>query len=293
MRKRLMAATWVGAVGTAGALLSACGTASTIDPVARAASVSTAAPGFTMKLSMQLSGSGLPTTINGTGSGAFDVRDHAGALQLDMKLPSSPQLVAVLGSSTLHFEVIERGLTMYMKLPAGMSSKLPGARPWMKLDLSKAAASAGLSGLTSLASNPVSSDPSQLLQYLRATGKVSDAGIEQVDGRTTTHYAATVQLDKVADAVPAAQRQAVKQASATLERLTGQRSLPVDVWVDSAHLVRRYAMAFDENLPTGQAMSIRMTMDIPTYGPQRAPAVPPASQVLDATALAAQGLKAG
>ena len=50
-------------------------------------------------------------------------------------------------------------------------------------------------------------DPSQALDYLRATGEVEEVGTEQIDGVETTHYRGTIQLDAVAEQVPAEQRE--------------------------------------------------------------------------------------
>jgi hypothetical protein len=262
---------------------------SVIDPVAQAATASTGTPGYRMNLSLSLSSSALPSPITATGVGFFDVRDHAGSVTLEMNLGNSPQVIQALGGSTLHIEELIKGLTIYMKLPAAITSKVPafGAKPWVKIDIAKAASAAGLPGVSSLANNPASSDPSQFLQYLRAvSGKVSKVGTDNVNGVHTTHYRAEVSLDHVPDAVAPALRQSARQSISALEKMTNLRLLPTDVWVDGQHLVRRLQISFGENLSGGPTVTTSIRIDIPEYGPQPAPALPPADQVTDLTTLA-------
>jgi hypothetical protein len=157
----------------------------------------------------------------------------------------------------------------------------------VKIDLARAAGTAGIPGLGSLLSNPASSNPSQFLQYLRAaSGSVTKVGAAPVNGVPTTHYRATINLDRVANALPAGSRAQARQAIAQLEHLTNLHALPVNVWVDGQHLVRRMRFSYDETIGTGQPLRSAITVEIPEYGPQPVPALPAASQVLDATNLA-------
>jgi hypothetical protein len=257
-----------------------------IDPVAKAATVSTSTPGFRMNLGMQIDIAGLGS-VTGTGSGAFDTRPRSGAMDLRMQLPDVPQIAQVLGSRTLAMREIVHGLTIYIHMPAAISSHLPGGRPWMKLDLGKAAAAMGMPGLSSLAGgSPLSNDPTQMLQFLRAvSGGVTTVGHDTVAGYPTTHYRATIDFDKVADHVPAGQRAAIRKTVQTLETLAHVKRIPVEVWVDNSSLVRRFAMHMTMSLPTGSAMGMAMQFTIPEYGPQPQPALPPAGQVTDLGAL--------
>jgi hypothetical protein len=67
-----------------------------------------------------------------------------------------------------------------------------------------------------------------------------------------------------------------------LEQLAHIHTLPVNVWIDGHHLVRRMQLSFNETV-AGQSLSTAMRIDIPEYGPQPAPQLPPASQVADLT----------
>lgn len=277
-------ATLLGAIAVAG-----CGgsVANVVDPVAQAATTSTKTAGYRLNMSLAISSSALPSSITGTGQGAFDVPAHAGAFTLSMNLGNNPQVVQALGSSTLAVQELIKGQTIYMKLPAAITSRVPtfGGKPWVEVNLAKLA---GVAGLSSLTSNPATSDPSQLLNFLRASGKVTKVGTEEVDGLQTTHYRGTIDLSRIADALPSASRQAVKQSVQALEKMTTLRELPFDVWVDGQHLVRRMTMSFSQSV-SGQSETVSMRIDIPQYGPQPIPATPPADQVTDLSALTGGG----
>jgi hypothetical protein len=236
---------------------------------------------------MVISSASLPSAITADGSGRFSPAQHSGSLNLVMHLGSLPGVAQVLGGSDLNMQEVIQGGTVYVKLPAALAGKIPGGKPWLKLDLDKLAQSSGLSGVASLLSNPTSGNPAQMLQYLRASsGGVSKTGEQMLGGRHTTEYRARVDLDKYPDLLPAAERPAARRAIAQLQALTKLHSFPVTVWIDDRHLVRQMQLAFDEQLPTsGQALKLQMTVRLPQYGPQPAPTLPPASQVTDLASL--------
>lgn len=266
---------------------SGCGAASTLDPVAKAASISTTTPGFQMRFEVRFGSPQLPTALTATGTGSIDARDRTGSVVFVMNAGNDPDLKKALGGSTLRLEELVDGTTVYVKLPPAIASKLPGGRPWMKVDLAKAS---GIPGFSSLANNPVSSDPSQFLSYLRATsGDVTKQGSEVVNGVQSTHYHATINLDRVPDALPSASRSGAKQAVSSIEQLTGLKQLPVDAWIDSNNLIRRMRLSFAESLAPSVKLNIGMTMDFIKYGPQPKPTFPSADQVSDASSLSSVG----
>ena len=278
----------VGLACIATALASAgCGASGVIDPVAKAATNSTGAAGYRMTMTMQMSSPALPSAITATGNGAFNVHGHTGSLNLNMQLPGVPQITQALGSSTLDMQEVMSGTTIYMRMPAAIASHLPGGHPWFKIDLAKFGASAGMPGLGSLMSSPLSSDPSQMLQYLHGvSGSVTKVGTATVAGFPTTEYRATIDLDKVPSQVPATIRSTVQRSIQTLESMAHIKQIPFNVWVDNANLVRQFAMHMNVAVAAGQAMAMTMQVTIPQYGPQPQPTLPPADQVTDLSSLA-------
>jgi hypothetical protein len=255
-----------------------------VDPVAKAATVSNQAPGMRMKFVLRLTTPLLPAPIVGNGSGTFNLAGHSGSVTFTMDLGGIPQVTQLLGSSKLQIQEIVNGATLYLKLPPTLARNpsLHG-KPWLKIDLARAARAAGIPGLSSLLSNPSSSDPSQFLRYLRATsGGVTKVGTQSVDGFQTTEYRAQINLDRVPDAAPAADRAQIRQTIAALERVAHIHAMPVKVWIDGHHLVRRMELSFAETV-SGQSLNAAIRIDIPQYGPQPAPQLPPASQVADPT----------
>lgn len=276
------------AASAAGVLLAGCGgssssskSAATVPSgtITRAAYVSSAASGYKLVLSVNET-VGTQRVLT-TGSGSFSATKHAGAMTLRTSLPAG------LGAPTggLREDVVISGGTVYMKLPPFITSRLPGAKPWLKLNLAALGQKTGLSGLSSLTGGSSSTtNPGQFLDYLRATssGSVQNLGPATIDGIKTTHYHGEIDLAKLPNAVPGSLRKGVQQFVASLEKKFKTGNLPVDAWVDSSHLVRRIAMNFTEQLPTlGKQIKVDMQIDFVSYGPQPTPAVPPASQTSD------------
>lgn len=282
--------TWGSAVAVAllcavtGGVVSGCGSSNSLDPIAQAAEVSTGYSGYRMAFSMQFSSSALPGPISATGAGRFDRSARSGSLAFSMDLSAIPQVSQALGSSRLRLVELISGTDAYIRLPAVLTRRLPSGKPWLKINLAQVAANGGVPGLGSLINNPTSNDPSQLLQYLRATsGSVTKVGTSSVRGIPTTVYRATINLDRVPGALPAADRAKAQQAIAAIERVAHVHQIPVTVWIDSHNLVRRLQTSLTESLSNGQSGSVRITADILDYGPQAPPVLPPPSQVTDIT----------
>ncbi len=254
---------------------------SVIDPVATAATTSANSSGYRMRMAMEISSSALSAPITASGSGSFDARDHTGSMSMVMDVSQIPQAAAVLGGGSLQIDEIVDHSAIYMRLPSAVAGTISGGKPWFKVDLQN------VPGFSSLQSAPGSSDPSQVLEYLRAASdSVIAEGRERVDGHTTTHYRALLDLGKVPDAVPPSYRAAAQQAMATLSKSLPVSTLPVDVWIDRHHLVRRIVMNISATTSTQQTMNVSMTVDVLKYGPQPRPVPPPDSEVQDMSKLA-------
>ncbi len=255
------------------------------DPIAQAATLSSNVSGYRMHMSMEMTSSALSSPIIATGRGVVDLRDHATSMSLAMNLGGEPGVVQALGSGTLRMDMITDGTDVYLKLPSGLTAAIPTlGKKWVKIDLSKLS---GIPGLSSLTSNPTTSDPSDVLQALRSVSDsvLADGG-QRVDGVQTTHYRAELSLDHLADAVPSSDRSAAKQALSGIEQAAGTDEIPIDVWVDGQHLVRRVQMSMDLGSPTAPTMTETVTVDLSDYGPQSPPAIPPAGDVQDLSSLA-------
>jgi hypothetical protein len=254
-------------------LLVACGggASGTRDPVAAAADATTKTGSQKIALTGTIQAAG--QTVSLRGSGAFDSDAKRGQIGLDLQVPGSAQ--------TIHIDEIVDGSVFYVKPPPSASDSLPPGKQWLKVDLQSAGKQLGVN--VQQLSQLNQGDPSQLLQYLRASsGKVKKVGEESVRGTDTTHYRATIDLRKVPNQVPREQRAEVRHAIDRLIQLTGTRTYPMDVWVDGDDLVRRIRFAFD--LKQLQSR-LDMTLDLYDFGTDVDAEPPPADQVVDASKL--------
>lgn len=267
-----------GAVG-----ISACGGTAN-DPVARAAVAKAAkvtdhAPGMQERFSVKLSGAALNGQITVTGHGSFDHVRRAGSFSLAMHFGTIPLAVEELGTTAVRLKMIEDRKSVYVKVrPRSMaeSAGLDSGKQWGKTNLAGVAALDG-SSVSSLTGNSAFSDPESLIGYLPAASSVTKAGRASVAGVRTTRYRAQIQLDRVAATVPPAARPQVRKSIASFSKL-GINALPVSVWVDRMHRIRRIAFMVDGSA-SGQSVTMTMHLDVPRYGRQPAPQLPPASQV--------------
>jgi hypothetical protein len=257
-----------------------------VDPVAAAATTSANAPGYRMVLSLKISSPALPTALTGSGAGTFSTQSRSGAMTMSMNLPSSA--ASVYGSSTLTIKEILSGGNIYMQLPPKLMGQLGStlSKKWIEINFAKLE---GVSGLSSIDGGSMSSNPSELLQFLRAaSGSVQQEGHAVIDGFQTTRYHANLDFNKIPSAVPAADRAAMQQLVSKVESKASFNSIPVDVWIDSRHLVRQMVMTINATA-SGQTLAETIKMDIPRYGAEPKPALPPASEVANATSLAGTG----
>jgi hypothetical protein len=277
-RKLITAAVTVSAIVGAVAL-GGCGATKTIgsavDPVARAAEVTSHSPGY--RLSGTITVSGAAATVHGTMSGVIDTADHTGSMTMHE---------TVLGHSLTIAERLA-GTTIYMGASGQPElARLTGGKHWLKMDLNRALGTLGFSGLPTQ-----TTDPSQFVQYLRAvSARTTRVGTETIDGTQATHYHAVIDLDKYPMLFAPAQRQSAAQGIANMEAIMGSHTLPMDVWIDSQQHVRRLSFSFTECIQN-QHLTMAMTMNMSDYGQQSVAPAPPASQTYDLTPLIVKAMK--
>ena len=217
-------------------------------------------------------GSSASSTV--TGSGAIDFSNNAFELRLNAPSGGTQQ-------------EIEIGAIAYVEVPAADLSQVPGQKPWISVNLSQvdqAKVGKTFSQLSSINSD----DPTQLLARLQAVSdNVTIVGNEMVNGVSTTHYRATVDLNKEAALVRA---KAGNKAAALViqeEQVLGTHTLPVDVWVGTDLLVRQFRTrapipASSSGGPAGSGTAT-LTMSFSNFGAPVPVTPPPSSQVADVT----------
>jgi hypothetical protein len=270
----------VGACGSSGSPSSV----AVSGPLANAANVTSQTRGAHMTLSAHIEGASAQAAVTVTGSGFFNYAGHEGMLTL--KLAGLPADIAAGSSSTI--EEIYKGTDVYIGSSL-LAGKLPGGARWMKLDLARVGEAAGINPAQLLGGQ---SNPASLLEYLKASGgSVQAVGNESVRGVLTTHYRGTIDLRKLAKMLPGSHSAAAREAFEKSLTQLGLTSLPVDVWADSQHLVRRIELAL--SAPAGgQQTGVRVTIELFGFGATPAVNVPASSETFDATSSALSGLSA-
>ena len=156
---------------------------------------------------------------------------------------------------------VQKCTTVYMRSSV-FSSNLPSGKSWVSINLASAAQKLGVNF-----AQYTQQDPTDILAALKKAGSVDKIGSETVAGTDTTHYRATIDLEKAPNG---------KQ----LEKVTNLKALPVDVWVDGNNLLRRMTMKYSAG-----ATSTSMQMDLSNYGEPVNVQVPSASETVDMTKL--------
>jgi hypothetical protein len=178
---------------------------------------------------------------------------------MDMTM-TMPQMAAQIGGSG-SIRMMMSGTTMYMDLGDAAAAKL-GGKHCMKMDLSKAAGGAGLSGLNSGSGN----DPATQLALFTSSGDVKRVGTETVDGVQATHYAGTVDLAKLAGNDNAQLKSLLSQTSKI-----GLSSLTLDLWVNDQNL----PVKIHESSPASSSVQFDVTVDYSDYGTTPVVVTPP------------------
>jgi hypothetical protein len=254
----------IGAIAALGGL-AGCGASDDFNPdvVAQAADRTASAGGAKMSVVTSVEGQTL------RGSGFVDAKGHKA--RIAMTLPQ--------GAGEMETVFLDR--VLYMRFPPALAKGIPGGKAWVKLDLDRFGKKTGIDfgALQSASGN----DPSGQLDQLRGAGDVKRLGTEKVRGTDTTHYKATVDLRKAAENAPASQREAVRRSIDKVIELSGQRTMPMEVWLDKQGRARRTKIT-----QKVEGRSLTYSMDLYDFGTREALKAPPASETKDLTDVAAR-----
>jgi hypothetical protein len=252
------------AVAATAAVTAGCGggSALSLDPVAAAATKTQQAGAARVRFALDVSSPQLQSgkTLHVHGAGAID--------------GTSTELTVDEGSRSLQEISLEQNgdYVSYLRFTPG-TGRLPGGKHWIRNDLSKLAASAGIDLGSLLSGGQVQSG--DLLSMLAAEGaKVDNLGSETIDGATTTHYRVTIDTAKAL--------QAKGLTTPLLTAVAAQLpTIPADVWIGTDGLVHRVrvSLAVAQN-------QLGLTVDLYDYGAHVTIAAPPSSDVVDSASLA-------
>lgn len=207
-----------------------------------------------MKITAQAAGE----DINGEGDLKFGSEDAA----MTMDVATSEGAISMVFVDSV----------LYVKLP----QELEPGKPWLKIDPASDNATAKSLGELNdqLGKN---ADPRAVLQEFEKSGEITSTKKETLDGKETTHYTITVDVQKMADnQTDPAQKKAMQDVIAA-----GMKSFPVEVWVDEDDLPARFAM--ETPVPDGQGgmTSVKVQVDYSDWGKPVTVDAPPAAQTAE------------
>jgi hypothetical protein len=251
------------------------GAAAVLDPVAKAAQTTGNAEGAKLEMHVRVNLGSLGGQIALDGSGHEDFKNREGELQMQFSgLPAAAS--AVLGANTTMTEIF-KGSTVYVGSPV-LAGKLPNGAQWMKLDVAKAAQSLGIDP-QSLGSGET--NPAQFLDYLHSLGgSVKESGTETIRGVPTTRYTSTIDFQKLVGQLPSSDQSAAKSTLDQMISKLGLSSIPVQVWVDAQHLVRKVAIDIPINT-AGQNLDSSVAIEFFDFGPTPAVHAPADSETYE------------
>lgn len=281
-RRSALVAPAIAATLTAGAL-AGCGGEDAQVAIAEAAERTAAVDSARVSVEGTIEGAGLPEPSTFEASGVVDNVAQTGRLEFgEFEVPGA----GALPPDAVEGEVLFDELTIYLRFPV-LLGQLPGGKEWLKLDLSEALSGEGvdLGQLSQIGQ----SNPTDSLRQLEAVSEdLEEVGEEDVGGVSTTHYEATVDLNRYPDLVPEEQRAGVEESVANLIELTGAEQIPVEVWIDEEGLVRRFSQSYSYEDPNAGEVSQSQTIEFDDFGVDVDVELPPEDDVFDATDLAAQ-----
>ena len=257
------------------ALLPGCAQqASAQERIAQAAAATQEEQSALMSMEMVMTGGQQDVTI--TAEGGVDFAQQRSTMTINMG-----EQVAEAGFGKMR--TITDGTTVYIEMPNAQALGLPTA--WLKMDLE---AMSGMQGMGEL--QQMGNDPTKQMEMLRGVSEdITEVGSEDVRGEPTTHYRATIDLQKALEQMPEDARPFVQQQIDTL----GVTEMPVEVWLDDAGRLRRQRVDLDmakmaESAP-GAPTSIATTIEMYDFGAAVDAEPPPAEEVTDFAELQGAG----
>lgn len=180
-------------------------------------------------------------------------------------------------------EVIRDGDVAYVSFPL-MAEQLPAGKKWVKGDAKElSGASAGRLGQFG---SVAGTDPRDVFGMLKAvSGSIVALGTDEIRGVETSHYKATIDVAKLEQLVPEAQRQSLGSLDEAA-KASGLSAIPIEVWIDDDQRVRKLSLDVEAKHPgTSQTVKASLVVELYDYGKLLDIKLPPADEVVDASTL--------
>ncbi len=223
----------------------------------------------TMRMAMAMEVAGQEIEADG----AFDLAEQTGMMTMQLPPPVNGEIETVFDGTT------------YFMSTAAFGPAAPIDAEWIRFDLEALAETSGID-LQQL-SQAGQNNPTDALSGLEAVSEdgIEELGSEEIDGVSTTGYAATLDMGAAFDQA----QEALEESGADdglidreqFDRFVaayGDDPIAVEVWIGDDGLVRRQVM---DTVIQGQEMA--MTLDLFDYGEPVEIAIPDAADTVDFT----------
>jgi len=260
---------------SATALVGCGGDTLAFDPVANAATktADSTSARVAFEANMNIDGVG---GMSFSGTGIYDGRSKSGALTMNFNLPQAAS--TQLGADPKMDMIFDGSDGFVLYIRSSLFDKQLPAGSWVKMDLEKLADKEGVD--LSALMNANQADPSQTLSMLMASSDAHVVDYDRVRGVLTTHYALNVDLKRLAK-----ENEALRKSLEQLMDVAGIDSYPAEAWIDDKGNVRKIKIDMSFNSPLGGAFTMTMTEELYDFGVNATIQSPPASQVVDMSAL--------
>jgi hypothetical protein len=168
------------------------------------------------------------------------------------------------------------GIVLYMRFPF-LKEQMPRGKTWLKADIVEMGKAYGLD--LDRMKETKQSDPGQMLAYLNSAVGVRKIGSDLVRREVTTHYSTVVKAETIVEGVPPDHQEAMRK----FLRLRGNKTYPVDSWVDRDGLVRKLAIELEYKEPHGEYVKMKLSEEYYDFGVEANIEAPPAKRVIDVT----------
>lgn len=204
---------------------------------------------------------------------------------MDMTTTGGP--TALTGGDPVEFRTLMVDNVVYVNLGEEAAQEF-GGKPWLKMDLEKAAEESGddqLLGMLTGDKSGMNQDPSQQMGLLLESPEIKRVGKETIDGVATEHYSGTLTVEEALDAGPSSDHLTAEEREELLSGMKegGVEDMDLDVWVDE----RGYPVRFDMKMNMAGA-DFTISQHYSDYGTEVSVKAPPASQTADMTEMWAE-----
>jgi hypothetical protein len=263
------------------------------EQLAASGSTSAAAPSGRFAFDMSLVFPGADEPFAFAGEGAFDRAANRASFAVDLSSFAKVlgSLFTGLGGTSAagapdfddpdgwQIELVQDGDVGYVRFPA-LDEQLPEGKSWIRAEKGERAGGLEFEQFDQFAQN----DPRDVLETLRGVSSdVEVVGTETLRGVEVTHYRAVIEPKELAAQAATGKDQSL------VDQVVSQSSvdeIPVDVWIDADGLVRKLSLAFSATEPgASQSGEVAMAFELWDYGEPVEIEVPPASEVVDASAV--------